>query len=189
MDSDFANWRLTSVTTAKGKSAIISDSNCEPIKIDTQTFLRCPYNAGSFDPHELVRWNLDLACSDELRDFLYRLDDWVIEELAKDQSYFKKKVSKEDIRLCLKPSCTQHEKDGIVYSPTIRCKINMAGPREVKCWSMDKNKITPPEDWRRCTCRAIIIPKNVWFMAQNDIGVCFEIHNCVLNEMDDTCPF
>ena len=187
---DFSTWRLTPVSTTRGKSALIGDAACEPIKLDTHHFLKIPYNAGSFDPKELVRWNLDIACSDELRDFLYKLDEFIIGQLAKDSElYFKKKTSEQEIRTHFKPSVTKHEKDGVVYSDTVRCKINMSGPKAVRCWTPEKNKREAPEDWRTCTIRAVIIPKSIYFMAGNNTGITFEIHDCILNQMDDSCPF
>ena len=190
MDANFASWRLTPVTTTKGKSALIGDSLCQPVHVDTKSFLKVPYNAGSFDPKEMVRFNLDLALNDELRDFLLKLDDFIIGALAQDSElYFKKKTTEQEIRNHFKPSVTKHEKDGVIYSDTVRTKINVLGPRAVKCWSVEKFKMEIPEDWRTCTCRAIIVPKSVWFMGQNNLGVTFEVHNCVLDIMDETCPF
>ncbi len=120
MDAHFQNLRLTPVTNAKGsKSALISDSSCEAVRYDTKSFLKVPYNAGSFSATELVRWNLDLAVSDELRDFLVKLDNFVIGELAKNsEQYFKKKLLNRRSETTSNPrSATTRKMESFILTP------------------------------------------------------------------------
>ena len=112
MNANFASWRLTSQVcpTRGSRQALLSD-NGDNIQVDPETFLKIPYNAGSFNKEELVRWNLDVAVTDELRVWLEKVDAFVIEALAKDSMiYFKKTLCKEDVAKMFKKSVTMHEK-------------------------------------------------------------------------------
>ena len=100
MNANFASWRLTSQVcpTRGSRQALLSD-NGDNITVDPETFLKIPYNAGSFNKEELVIWNLDVAVTDELRVWLEKVDAFVIEALAKDSmTYFKKNVMQRGCR-------------------------------------------------------------------------------------------
>ncbi len=112
------------------------------IKIDTKEFLKIPYNASSFERND-VRLNLDIALTVELQKWLEKVDAFVIDELSKDPlPYFEKALTTEEIKKKFKPSCTPHEKDGFLFSPTMRCKIYVAGPRGIKCRGLGKERTT-----------------------------------------------
>ena len=118
-----------------------------------------------------------------------KVDQFVIDELSKDsQTYFKKQHTREKIQTMFKSSCTPHEKNGFVFNPTVRCKINVSGPKCITCYDSEKNKINIPSDWREYNIRPIIHVKSVWFMASN-VGITFEIQDCLLRKTESTCPF
>ena len=145
MDANFATWRLdANSTTRGGRTATLSD-NGESIKVDCKKCFKFPYNAGSFDKNELLRFNLDVAGNDDLQEWLEKVDQFVIDELSKDsQTYFKKQHTREKIQTMFKSSCTPHEKNGFVFNPTVRCKINVSGPKCITCYDSEKkqNKYT-----------------------------------------------
>ena len=150
-----------------------------------------PFNAGVFgDTPGAVRQNLELHAGQEAyQHFLNEIDEFCIKALAKDSAqYFKKKMSKEEIRAVFKRSSTERCKDHVDYEPTCRTKINVAGPGAVRCWTPEKTLRALPEDWRRCSITPILTAKSIWFM-QGGCGVTYQVDDCILVEKNEECPF
>ena len=150
---------------------------------------KAPFDAGSFNPLETVRLNLDLTVTDLSSEFFSKIDAWIIDKLAANsKAYFKTTKSRDEIVAMFKPSISPHEKDGQTYPSTIRMKINTSGPKKIKCWTPEKTLREPPEDWRQCQITPIVSVKGLWFMS-NQCGCTYEIHDCIVDEILNTCPF
>ena len=172
------------------KSAGISRKN-GPATFKAPVSTTTPFNAGVYGGEPgATRLNLDLNCGhDAYHNFLTELDEFIIKTLSADpQTYFKKKLSPEDVRAMFKPSITQRERDGQHYEPTFRTKLNIAGSAVTRCWDENKTLRKIPEDWRRCEILPIIQAKSVWFMSGN-CGITFDVLDCILTEKSDECPF
>ena len=184
------DWCLSPlVQNARGnKCAYITGPKDALIKLKLDE-TKTPFDAGSFNPLETVRLNLDLAVTDMSSEIFAKIDEWVIDKLAANpKAYFKTTKTRDEIAAIYKPSITPHEKDGKTYTPTIRSKINTAGPRKIKCWTQEKTLRDSPEDWRQCEILPIVSVKGLWFMS-NQCGCTYEIHDCILNETETSCPF
>ena len=133
--------------------------------------------------------NLDVSCDAELESWLGQLDEHIIAALAsRSASFFKKSLSKDEIRGLFKKSCTPHEKNGVTYAPTVRTKVNTVGPRRVRAWTPEKIERELPEDLRGCELKVILTVRSVWFM-QHGCGITFEVQNLVVKEPSLECPF
>ena len=187
---DIANWNLASplVGAKGGKTSAIAVNGEAPL-VNISKFYKSPLGAGSWNAEEKVRLNLDLAIDDELEEWLEKVDTHVISLLAaKSPTYFKKNLTKDEVKQQFKPSATIHVKDGTSYPSTLRTKIMVAGPRAIRCWTPEKVERHMPDDWRLCQVRPQLLIKNVWFMNMQ-CGVTFECQNCVIKEFSPECPF
>jgi len=120
---------------------------------------------------------------------LSAIDAWVISKLAADSmGYFKKQMSLAEIKAIYKASSTPHSKNGVEYSDTMRTKLNVEGPKAVKCWTPEKVSRALPLDWRGCILKPIVLVRGVWFMS-GQCGITFETQHCTVEEEDDECPF
>ena len=87
--------------------------------------------------------NLDIALDEESVKTFEAIDEWAIDRLAADpMQSFKQNLSRDQIKLLFKKSVRQHEKDGKLYTPTLRCKIVETGPYPTRCWNKDKEKVS-----------------------------------------------
>ena len=184
------NWNLLPVATnVRGvRSAAITCENSAPVKLLLGP-THAPFGAGSFQPEEKIRLNLDLTCTEVYTKMLSVIDAWVIGRLAADpMGYFKKPMSLAEIKSIYKASSTPHSKNGVEYSDTMRTKLNMEGPKVVKCWTPEKVSRALPLDWRGCTLKPIVLVRGVWFMS-GQCGITFETQHCTVEEEDLECPF
>ena len=188
--SPTANWQLQPIVCSSrgNKSAPITCNNA-PIKVKfAQTV--APFGAGLYNaPADATRLNLDLACGDDYLSWLAAVDDWACIELSKRSTeFFKKKMSKEEVKAMFKASATPHSSNGIEFAPTMRTKINIQGMNAVKCWNPDKTARSIPEDWRGASLTPEISVRALWFMA-GSVGVLYEIHNIIVDQEEQVCPF
>ena len=166
-----ANWKLLpTISNVRGhKSAQLvceKKGTCAPqiVKMHMDP-TRAPFGAGNFNKEDTIRVNLDLECTHTYMEVLGRVDAWVIDTLAANPDlYFKKHLTRDEVIKAYKPSCTPHEKNGVDYAPSMRCKTNLEGPSKVRCWTPDRIQRAVPEDWRRCTITPLVTFKSIWFM-------------------------
>ena len=87
-----------------------------------------------------------------------------------------------------KTSATPHSSNGIAFADTMRTKINLKGLNAVKCWNPYKTARAIPEEWRGASLQPEMLVKALWFMA-GSVGVLFEIHNVIVEQEGEVCPF
>ena len=151
-----------------------------------------PFNAGVFNPDpnapSPTRLNLDLHCDAEAyQTFLREIDSFVLQTLQADpQSWFKKKMTPDEVKAVFKPSITERSKDLINYLPTVRTKFNVSG---LRVWTPEKTLRSLPENWKACEIQPILQAKSVWFMAQGGCGVTYELLDACVVERGEECPF
>ena len=191
MTTPTANWLLLPITcNARGNktAGIVCDGEVIKVKFDET---KAPFGAGLWNKQpDDIRLNLGLACTERYLNFLDSVDEWAIDQLAqRSAEYFKGPKTKDEIRAIFKPSATPHEKQGISYPSTMRCKINIAGTNCIKCWHPSKALRNRPDDWRSCTLTPEVTIKGLYFMA-GGVGVVYECQNIVVvEEGPEECPF
>ena len=182
-----ADWNLAQISTSGrgNRIALISGKNGSKIRIPKTT---SPFGAGTFsgDP-QATRLNLDLVIPDELLDTLHGIDEFAIKALSADKKhYFGKDV---DVRSVYRSCVIEHVKGDKTYKPTIRCKINTTGQNAVRHWTPEKTLRDAPEDYRDCYLEAIVVAKQVYFMA-GSAGIVCDITDIVIHENEEAqCPF
>ena len=98
---------------------------------------------------------------------------------------FKRKLGKEQVLENFKPP-TKQTGD---YKPLLRCKLNISGPRAVRCWDASGATVALPEDLRGLPMSVKIRLDRLWIMSK-EFGLVAEITDIQLHESDAaTCPF
>ena len=75
------------------------------------------------------------------------------------------------------------------WRPLLRCKLNVSGPRAVRCWDASGAPVALPEDLRGLPMSVKIRLDRLWIMSK-EFGLVAEITDIQLHESDAaTCPF
>ena len=74
------------------------------------------------------------------------------------------------------------------YDPRIRCNINTAGQKAVRCWDADQARRDLPEDVGPRTLVPRVQFQSLWLMGDN-CGVSVDVTDLMVFPIDDECPF
>ena len=141
--------------------------------------LTTPFGASSFNNEETNRKTVDFRVTPELEEFLHRLDAWACLYLADNsERLFKGRVP--EYRPCL-------QKKGD-YTPTVRCKLNVAGQKACRFWSERCEKIEMPADLRECGLVPRVHAKSLYVMGR-EVGLVLEVTDLLCVLPTETCPF
>ena len=189
-DIDTSTRNLLPVCTSlngRNKSAPICSKN-QSIKVKLEPSY-APFGASNFNKEETVRLNLDISATESYLAFCEKVDSWALKELAKDTKlYFKRQLSEAELKQAYRPCATPHEKNGVQYAPTIRLKIMMEGPSQIRCWTKEHEPRDPPLDFRNSRLTPLVTVKSLWLM-NNQAGALMECSDVVVEEEDVSCPF
>ena len=182
-ETTFDAWQLGEVqTSSKGvrSASLTADGRPIVLQLTPQAEpLTTPFGASSFNNEETNRKTLDFRCTPELQEFLGRLDEWARLYLADNsERLFKGKVP--EYRPCL-------QKKGD-YTPTVRCKLNVAGQKACRFWSERYEKIEMPGDLRECGLVPRIQAKSLYVMGR-EVGLVLEVTDLLCVLPTETCPF
>ena len=183
-------WQLLPPCTSlngRNRSAPIVCEN-QHVKINLEG-TRPAFNASNFNPEETSRLNLDLSCTLSYTEFLRTVDTWALRELSKNPTlYFKKDLSPAQVKAAYIECARTHEKNGVQYPASMRLKIMVNGPNQIRCWTSDREPRPLPDDWRKCIITPQITAKSIWLM-NGQAGVLFECYDCIVQDDDVSCPF
>ena len=148
--------------------------------------LRCPFGASLWQDAEGTRKNLSFsATDDDAAQFIQNIDDTIVElATIRSQELFGQKMTEETLRSLYTP-LLRPSKDG--YSPTIRCKVNLAGHRSVKCFAADLTPRPIPEDFR-CEIQPALSLTHLWFQNRA-FGAILEVTHAIIHDEEEACPF
>ena len=148
--------------------------------------LSTQWGPSSFDQAQNVtRRNMDFVCTPQMEDELKKLDDWTVEYVEQNcQRLFGKTLTKAQVADGYKPSCTERGD----YPKQLRCKINLQGPREIRCWDEHGQPREQPLEWKRCKFVARVTLSHLWVMSK-EFGWVFNITDLQIFEERHDCPF
>ena len=150
-----------------------------------QSPLYTQWGPSSFDQSSGGRCNFDFVCDEELGKNLKALDEWTKDYIEKhSQRIFGKALTKDQIADGYRPALVQRGS----YPPSIRCKVNMTGQRQVKCWTQDGAPRDAPEDWKACTYVVRVNLSHLWLMSR-EFGWVFNVEHVQVFENSKVCPF
>ena len=145
---DFGNFKLAEQqVNARGAKFCTLSANSQQVQL-TLGSKSCPlstqWGPSNFDPSaNAARRNMDFICDSQMEGDLKNLDAWTREYVERNcQRLFGKVLTKSQVDDGYKPSCTERGD----YPKQLRCKINLQGPREVRCWDENGQPRGVPED-------------------------------------------
>ena len=148
--------------------------------------LHTQWGPSSFDQNsESTRCNFDLVCDENLTKTLKSLDTWAKGYIEKHSlRILGKSLTKEQIQDGYKPALVERG----AYPSQIRCKINMSGPRVVRCWDESGEPREMPADWKSCTFVARVNLSHLYIMNK-EYGWVFNLTDLQIFEEHRVCPF
>ena len=148
--------------------------------------LSTQWGPSSFDQNSTsTRCNFDFVCDDGLASILKSLDVWARAYLEKNsQRLMGKALTSAQILDSYKPA---HIERGS-YPSQARCKINLGGPRAVRCWDENGQPRDPPSDWKSCRFVAKVNLSHLYIMSK-EFGWVLNITDLHMFEESHVCPF
>ena len=181
------------------KDPIVSQRGAESCPLECQAYsvnlslgtpacpVNSPFGASTYGNEEgMTRKTLEFSLEAE------HLPQWeAITSLARSytehhsERLFKRKLDKEHVLENFKPP-TKQTGD---YKPLLRCKIQTAGTRSVRCWDTNGAQVPLPEDLRGLPMSVKIRLDRLWIMSK-EFGLVAEITDIQLHDFDAAaCPF
>ena len=126
-------------------------------------FSRVPFCPSTFDKDPLAtRLSMVLECDEELQQFASALDEWAVNYLAcHSERIFKKQLTPDQIRV----NYNGLLKQAPGYPPTLKCKMDLEGRREICCWDLNGERIEAPGDWRTVVVKPKLHFSHLWIMG------------------------
>ena len=142
--------------------------------------LTTPFGASAFNDEQATRKNICFRCPPSLADQLNKIDSYMRHYIEKHSGrLFKGK------KVTYKPLLVPQKDD---YEPLIRCKINTAGQKVVRCWDADHSRCDLPEDLRDCTLVPRVQFRSLWLMGDN-CGITVDVTDLMIFPTNEECPF
>jgi hypothetical protein len=189
----FANFAIDDVfVSSRGsKTARVKNGDGGSFVFMPDAHLRVPFEPSTFDKDpKATRQNIMLELTPEAEKLVREFDAWCVDYLMEhSERLFKKPLSKDKLQAAYS-SCLKTSEKG--YAPTLKCKMDTAGPRQVACWDENGKSIDQPLQWRgrRVKCRLLF--SHLWFMGTS-FGPVIQLTDANLTDADEppkhTCPF
>ena len=170
--------------SSRGAKTCPLTSNNQPIQVQL-VGVRTPFGTNSWEPSD--RQNLEYSLDTTTAAAVALLDEWVVQTVVqRSEQLFGKPLTQEQVMDKMKCSVTQAKKGD--FKPTLRSKINLAGTKIVRVWTLDGNPRGMPEDLRTCQITANLHIRSLWFMGPS-FGITFETSDLQVCEEAAMCPF
>ena len=132
-----------------------------------------PFGASSYNDEATTRKTIDFRLTPEQEAEWSEFDAWAVDYLTEhSERLFKKKLERAQVSEHYRSPVSKKDP----YPATLRCKINVAGKAEVRCWRFDGERATLPEDLRVSDLVPRLHLSHLWVMGR-DFGF-------VLNVLD-----
>ena len=148
--------------------------------------LQTQWGPSSFDASSTsTRCNFDFVCDEKLTQQLQQVDTWAKAYIEKhSQRLFGKVLTAQQVNDNDKPILIERGS----YPSQLRCKINMAGSKQVRCWDENGQPRPPPQDWKNCKFVARVNLSHLWLMSR-EMGWVVNITDLQIFEDQWVCPF
>jgi hypothetical protein len=143
------------------------------------------FEPSAFNDPSATRVNICLSVNELLEQELQTLDAKVVESLAADSlKLFGQEQTAAQLLDRMHSSLRVSEKGFKSW----RLKMNLSGRNRVQIFDMEKNAISPPENWVGCGVTVRVLVKSVWMMAK-EWGVLYEAQAVQVQTCSVECPF
>ena len=143
------------------------------------------WGPSNFDPTTATsRCNFDFVCDEKLSAQLGSLDAWALNYIEKNAPrILGKSLTKEQVQDGYKPALVLRGS----YPTQVRCKINLAGQRAVRCWDEAGQPREMPQDWKGCRYVAKVNLSHLYIMSK-EFGWVFNLTDIQIFEDARVCP-
>ena len=121
----------------------------------------------------------------EVEAYVQELESWILKEVTQNPAIYLGQAYSEDKILGMFTSAIKTSEKGYKH---LRAKMNLAGKGQVKVWGEDKKPRQAPDDWTTCEVHPCLHVKGLWVMSK-DFGVLIEMHDAMVSESSQLCPF
>jgi hypothetical protein len=185
--NSFSNWSLADVhLNAKGAKTCQLTAGGRPMHRSSGGFCSAPFGPSNFDKDPLAtRQNLELRIPADLETYFDEVDSWMLSYLeTNSMRIFKKELSKEQVRDAYHPT-VKRQGD---YPPLLRLKIDSAGRRACRYWTVDQKTRDAPEDWRGAELKVMFHLSHLWIMGTS-CGLVLNATDLLVQESSSAFPF
>ena len=144
-----------------------------------------PFEPSNFSDKESNRVSICFTPTAEVEDSLKIFDLWCINRLAsQSKALLGQQMTEEQVKARYVSPLKTSEKG---YT-SLRCKMNLAGPHTVQCWTNFKELRSLPDCWRSCKVKPMLYFKSIYIMGK-DLGPIIECTHAMIEETTPECPF
>jgi len=175
------------ISTTKGSKQIpILQNKTKPLTWQPDEFWDIPFEPSNFADKDSNRVTLCFTPTEQAEDFLRIFDLWCIKALASQSKELLggNQLTEEQVKNRYISPIKTSEKG---YT-TLRCKMNLAGPHTVQCWTNSKELRSQPDCWRNCKVKPMLYFKSIYLMGK-DLGPIIECTHAMIDESIPECPF
>jgi hypothetical protein len=184
----FTNLSLADVhVNAKGAKTCQLLDGTQRLLYTADAYCAVPFPPSNFEKDPAAtRLNLELRCPPTLEAFFDGFDAWAVEYLtAHAERLFKRgPLTLEQVKESYHP--TLRRKDD--YPVLLRTKLDTAGRRACKFWTIDQQKREAPEEWRGTEVRPQLHISHLWVMGR-ECGLVVNVEALLVREESTVCPF
>ena len=174
------------ISTTKGSKQIpILQNKTKALTWQPEEFWDIPFEPGNFSDKESNRVSICFTSTEQVEDCLRIFDLWCIKTLAsQSKELLGQQLTDEQVKTRYMSPLKTSEKG---YT-SLRCKMNLAGPHTVQCWTNFKELRLPPDCWRNCKVKPMLYFKSIYIMGK-DLGPIIEVTHTMIEESIPECPF
>ena len=172
------------VVTGKGSKLVPLTSQGNVLKW-TPGSLQILFQPKAYNDPSAARVSVCFKSTSEIESYIENLESWVLSEVSSNpQTYLGQACSETKVREMFTSALKTSEK-GYKH---LRAKMNIAGKGAVKCWDTNKMPREQPMDWTMCEVQPCLHIKGLWVMSK-DFGILIEMHDAMVSESSQLCPF
>ena len=148
--------------------------------------LSTPFGATSFGEEQTDRKTVDFRLTGASLAYFLALDEWMVNYAAQhSERLFSKKYTLAQCRENYKPCVRQQGS----YPASLRCKVNVAGSGQVRCWDVLSQRCPLPDEWRNYELVPRVHISHMWQMGGRDFGLVINVLDCMCLARSTECPF
>ena len=175
------------VTSSKGAKQIhVTHLDGTPVLWQPVQPMSPLWEPSAFNDPAATRLNVSFAASHEVSEQLKLLDEWSLITLASESArLLGSPLDMDEVKRRYQPALRVYGKTGSV---SMRCKMNVSGRNQVKCWDHFRQMRSLPESWTACTVVPRVRLAGLWVMGK-EVGWTFTLEQALIDEASQECPF
>ena len=177
------------VSTRGAKSCTLTKTNGERLTFQLGSKASpttTPFGATLFnDDGRSSRKTIEFHITAEQEAEIEAFDEWAIQYLSDNSmTIFRKELTPAQVSEIYRSPVTRKA----TYNSHVRCKINIAGSQQVRCWDENNKRRDCPKDLRPHKLIPRITISHLWMMSR-EVGWVLQVNDLMVIEGADECPF